>query len=492
MCARPVPGVLLLVGLWAFGACVPEVRAEAASAPPRGGIRVVFVPEHGVLGDERELEVRVELAPEATDLELFVSEGEVGPPTPVAPGVFRAPYVPPRQRLPREVILTARARGTRGPLEGWSLLPLWGRGQAEVRTRAGAPVTLQVGERTFGPVQADEKGLARVPLTVPPGHREAFFGARSIDLGVPPWPCVHAVAGRRQVTAERSETVDVWLFLSQLKGTPAPPGPFTFTVSRGGVSPPLELEPGVLLVRWTVPPGPSGEVSLQGGVGQDPRWSFELQVEAVSDPARRFELKVDREEFVASEAARVGVEVSAWDAAGNPARAPPRRSVVSLAPRLGGVTNFADVRAPSAGVRLEVWPVRAWPALGLMLDMGVLGFSRGGGTAVPGFSGRMLLLDTTVAVGLRTPREYGLQGWTALGLSLARVHGRSEWAEGLSLAEGTWVPGAQALVGVGVALGPGQPFLEARVCWFDDPALHVLRGSLGGAALHLGYRLDLF
>ncbi|ATB32774.1 hypothetical protein [Melittangium boletus] len=487
MCPRPVPGVLLLVGLWAFGASVRAVHAEAASTPSQDGIRVVFVPEYGVLGDERELEVRVELPPEATDLELFASEGEVGPLTPMAPGVFRAPYVPPRQRLPREVILTARARGPWGPLEGWSLLPLWGRGQAEVRTRPGAPVSLQVGERSFGPVQADAKGLARVPLTVPPGHREAFFGARRIDLGVPPWPCVHAVAERRQVRADQAETVDVRLFLSRLKGTPAPPGPFTFTPSRGGVSLPLELEPGVLLVRWTLPPGPTGEVSLQGGVGHDPRWSFEVRLEAVSGPAQRFELKVDREEVVASEAARIGVEVSAWDAAGNP-----RRSVVSLAPRLGGVTNFADVRAPSAGVRLEVWPVRAWPALGLMLDMGMLGFSRGGGTVVPGFSGRMLLFDTTVAVGLRTPREHGLQGWTAVGLSLARVHGRSEWAQGLSLAEGTWVPGAQALVGAGVALGPGQPFLEARVCWFDDPALHVLRGALGGVALHLGYRLELF
>jgi len=168
------------------------------------------------------------------------------------------------------------------------------------------------------------------------------------------------------------------------------------------------------------------------------------------------------------------------------------RSVVTLAPRLGGVTNFADVWAPSAGVRLELWPVRAWPALGVMLDTGVLGFSRTGTEAVPDFSGRLLLVDTTLAVGLRTPREYGLQGWTAVGLSVARVQGRSTWAGGLSLSRAAWVPGAQALVGAGVALGPGQPFLEARVCWFDDPALPVLRGSLGGAALHLGYRLELF
>jgi hypothetical protein len=432
-------------------------------------VRITGVPAEGVLGDVRDWEVRVEAGPDATRVEVFASEGEVGPVTPVAPGLFRAAYVPPRQRLPREVVLTALARGPQGPSEAWGRLSLWGRGEAEVNTRPHAPVTLRVGALGFGPVRADDKGLARVPLTVPPGHLEAFFGTRRIELGVPPWPWVHAVVLRGAVRADREETVEVRLYRSRLEGTPEPPAAFAFTASHGTVGPAEALEPGVWRVRWTVPPGPAGEVTLRGGVGEEPRWALDARVRVEPGPPP------------------------------SPGESPAPRPVarrrdarVSLAPHVGGLTNFADVRAPSLGLRLEMWPVRAWPALGVLLDTGVLGFWREGSPVVPDFSGQALLFDTSLAVGLRSPWMGRARGWVAGGLSLARVRARSAWGGGLSLAEATWVPGVEALAGVGVALGPGQPFLEARVRWFDDPALHVLRGALGGAGLHLGYRLDLF
>jgi hypothetical protein len=169
-----------------------------------------------------------------------------------------------------------------------------------------------------------------------------------------------------------------------------------------------------------------------------------------------------------------------------------RRPVLLVAPRVGLVTNLGDVLAPSAGLRLEAWPLPQWPALGLLLDTGYLGFSRAGGAVAPGFMGHNEWFDTTVAVGLRTLTEKGLQGWVAAGPSLVRVRSRVAWSGGPELEEGTWVPGAQAMVGMGLPLGPGQPFLEARFCWFDDPSLRVLRGALWGGGLHMGYRLELF
>jgi hypothetical protein len=622
-----------------------RAAGEEAARTREGDIRIQCVPGHVVLGSDRQAEVRIELDPEATGLELFASRGEVGPVTQVGPGVFRATYVPPRQRLPLEVILVALARGARGRLDGWTVLPLWGQGEAEVRTRAGAPVTLRVGGQTFGPVRADAAGLARIPVTVPPGVHEAFFGHKRIDLGVPPQPFVHAVVERREVRADLEETVPIRLYT--LKPGGAAPLPDAFSMTRGSVSAPVGLEPGVFLLRWTVPPGPAGSLELKGSVEGNRRGSVGVRLEAVPGPARRFEMRVDPEELVASEDIRVAVEVSAWDAAGNPARAglrlesdlaaegvlterqpgeyagvlglaprfgareqvelrllaegapapvltrtlklraagparvtvvpsqamlmadgrseaiwrisvedrfgnpvrepwpeallapglastlqskavgtyelryvPPeafvdhlselevrvgeargrgalpllrRRPVLLVAPRAGLVTNFGDVLAPSAGLRLEVWPVRSLPVLGLMLDTGYLGFSRTGGQAVPGFTGRNEWLDTTVAVGLRTlGKERGLQGWVGAGPSVARVRSRASLGEGVVLEEGTWVPGAQAMVGAGLPLGWGQPFLEARVCWFDDPSLHVLRGALWGGGLHLGYRLALF
>jgi hypothetical protein len=646
MCSRPVSLLLLLVGLWA-GVWPARAAGEDTVRRSRGGsIRIQCTPEHLLLGTNREAEVRIEVEPAATGLELFASSGEVGALKQVGPGVFRATYVPPRHNLPEVVVLGATARGTGGALEGWSLLPLWVQGQAEVYTRAGAPVTLQVGERTFGPVLADASGLARIPVAVPPGVGEAFFGRRRIDLGLPPQPYLLVVADRREVLADREETVVLRLFDVRPAGGPARPKAFSFSVSRGTVSAPVEQQPGMSVVRWTVPPGPVGDLRLKGSAPRNARWSVEAHVSAVPGPAQRFELRLDRETIVASEEARVEVAVSARDAAGNPASAglrleseagegvvlterrpgeyagvltvtpgfgarerlelrllvegnatpvsrrtlvlraaaparvtveprqpflvadgeseaawrisvmdrfgnpvrepwpeaslsygqpgtlvsrepgtyelrsvPPvahvdrlaelevrvggvkgrgtlpllhRRSMLLVAPHVGGVTNFADVLAPSVGLRLEVWPVRQWPLLGLLLDTGYLRFSRTGGERVPGFLGRNEMLDVTLAVGLRTLGGRGLQGWVAGGPSLVRVRSRASVGTGPVLEEGTWVLGARALVGAGIPLGRGQPFLEARFSWFDDPSLHVLRGALRGGSLHLGYRLALF
>lgn len=644
MRARSFSLLVLLVGLLVGGA--PSSAAAESPQPSAGrGIRIQCVPGHVRLGLDLEAEVRIELEPSATGLELFVSRGEVGALTQVKPGVFRASYVPPKQNLPQEIILAAVARGPRGVLEGWTMLPLWGEGEAEVRTRAGAPVSLQVGAQTYGPVQADATGLARIAVSVPPGVHEAVFGLKRIDLGVPPRPFVQALALRRELRADLEEVVDLRLYFLQGAGAP-PLGDFTFSTTRGTVGIATEVEPGVSALQWTVPPGSSGALELKGSARGDRRWSFRVRLEAVPGPAQHFEMRVDRQVLVASEEARLAVAVSARDAVGNPAKAglrlesdlgsgvtfterkpgeytgvlditpgfggrerlelrllaegastpvftrtvalrasqparvtveprqeflmadglaeavwrisvvdrfgnpvpepwpevaseggqtstlvskepgtyelryvPPvarvdrrselvvrvgavsgsgvlslvgRRPVLLMSMRAGLVTNFADVLAPSAGLRLESWPFLALPGLGLMLDTGYLGFSREGGARVPGFSGRNELLEVMVALALRTPRRTGFQGWVAAGPGMAWVRGRASLGEGPVLEEGAWVLGAQALVGAGLPLGPGLPFVEARFCWFDDPSLHVLRGSLRGGGLHVGYRLELF
>ena len=478
MPARAPPCLPLLAGLLMGLGLVFSARAQEAiePQPPPGVIRLHCEPGHVLLGEGRTAQVEVELAPEATPLEVLASEGEVGPLQRVGPGRFRATYVPPRRTLPGEVILVALARGPQGPLEAWTVLELWGQGQAEVRTRPGAPVTLRVGEASFGPVNADARGLARVPLEVPPGIHEALFGGRRVELGVPPWPYVHAVSERRELRADREETVDIRLYTSRLEQTPATPRTFSFSVTRGSVSDPVEQAPGVLRMPWTVPPGPVGDLTLRGSVARAPRWTFEVGLRAVAPPAP-------------------ALEPSQTVAVQEPPRPspPPTPSVVVLAPRLGLMTNFVDVRAPSAGLRLEVWPLRALPTLGLWLDLGVLRFTRTGGDVVPDFLGTNEWWDTTLAVGLRSPRVWSrLEGWVAAGVAVVRVHGHETWGEGRVVDESAWVLGAQAVAGAGVHLGPGVPFLEARWCWFDDPSLGVLRGSLRGAGLHVGYRLELF
>jgi hypothetical protein len=637
--------LLLLCGVLVGAGPARAAGAESARASARGSIRIHCTPEYLLLGGEARAEVHIELEPSATGLELFASRGEVGPLTRVRPGVFRATYTPPRQNLPQVVILAALARGSQGVLDGWMEFPLWGQGEAEVLTRPGASVTLRVGSEDLEPVVADERGVARIDVTVPPGVHEAMFSGKRIDLGVPPLPFVHAVAQRRTLQADREETVDVRLYSVTPEAGMPPPGAFTFSPSRGTVSAPTEVAPGVSVVRWTVPPGPAGALVLKGTVPGQGRWSFTAKVEAVSGPARRFEMRMDREVLVASEKTQVAVQVSARDAAGNPARAglridselgqvtlterqggeyvgalelasdfggrerlelrllaegesapvltqsvalrpaeparvtvepqwpfvladgrseatwhirvtdrfgnpvpepwpealppgapahslqsrkagtyelryvPPvareehvselevrvgkvsgrgsvsllhQRPVLGVAPYLGVLTNLSDVVAPSVGARVELWPRLPLPDLGVLLDTSYLRASRSGGDVVPGFMGRAEWLDATLALGVRTRRGRGFQAWVAAGPSVSRVRGSARLGQGPTLEQATWVLGAQAMVGVGIPFGPGLPFLEARFRWFDDPGLHVLRGTLRGGALHMGYRLELF
>jgi hypothetical protein len=619
----------------------PE-QAPDASAPR---IRIHCASERMLLGKDAETELRIELDAEATELQVLASRGEVGPVTRVSPGVFRATYVPPRQTYPQVAILAAVAQGPRGVMDGWTVLPLWGQGVAEVRTRAGQPVSLRVGTKPYGPSKADAQGVARFSVEVPPGVHEAWFEGRRIDLGVPPLPLAQALAERRHLQADSEETVGVRIYTVTPEGKPHRRVGFSLVAPRGKVTAPVEVEPGVYVARWTVPPGPAGPLELTGGVRGDRRGAFSVRVERKPGPARRFEMKVDRQELVAAEEARVGVEVSAWDAVGNPTRStlrlesdlggsvtlaerqpgqyaatldvapvfggrrqlelrlfaeggaepvlthgvglrpavparvevrplqavfvgdgqreatwriavadrfgnpvpapaprvvhtggtpaaplerepgvyevrfvPPatpmdqqeelearvgeawgrgsltllhRRSLLAMSARAGVVTNFADVVAVSTGAQVEVWPGLLLRDLGLLLDVSSLRFSRAGGALSPDFEGQNTLFAATPALALRGRLLGQVDVWGGLGPSVTWVHSSVRLGAGPVLEEGAWVLGAQALVGASIRLGPGSPFLEARYCWFDDPSLLSLRGSLRGGGFHLGYRLEL-
>jgi hypothetical protein len=639
-------GLLLLLPVLLAGTAPAQAAGtEQASGAGTPRIRIHCASERMLLGEDGETELRIELDAEATELQVLASRGEVGPVRRVAPGVFRATYVPPPQRYPQVAILAAVAQGPRGVMDGWTVLPLWGQGVAEVHTRAGKPVSLSVGEKRYGPLPADAQGVARIAVEVPPGVHEAWFEGRRIDLGVPPLPLAQALAERRQLQADREELVGVRIYTVTPEGKPQRRVGFSLEAPSGRVAVPQEVEPGVYVAQWTVPPGRAGPLELTGGVRGDPRGAFSVRVERVPGPARRFEMKVDRSEVVAAEEARVGVEVSAWDGMGNPARAslqlvsslgdkvtlterqpgryaaalgvvpafggqrrlelrlfaeggaepvltqgvglraseparvevqplqaafvgdgqreatwriavadrfgnpvpapapvvvhtggrpaaprerepgvyevrfvPPatsmdqqeelearvgeargrghltllhHRPLLAASARAGLVTNLADVVALSVGAQVEAWPGLLLRDLGLLLDVSSLRFTRAGGSLSPDFEGQNALFAATPALALRGRVWSQVDVWGAVGPSAAWVQSRTRLGAGPVLEEGAWVLGAQAWVGAGLRLGPGSPFLEARYCWFDDPSLLALRGSLRGGGFHLGYRLEL-
>jgi hypothetical protein len=317
------------------------------------------------LGTDAEGWVTVQLPPSARELRLYVSRGAVEAPGAVSPGVWRARFTPPERRFPQLAILAAVATDAAGAaLHGWTVLPLWGAGVAEVRARPGAEVFLTVEGERFGPVRADARGRAEVPVLVPPTAGAAYYGTRPVPLGLPPVPRIHALAERQRVRADREERVVVRLYAVSPDGRPRAEPPRQPQVSLGALGPLRVVAPGVFEADWTLPAGPAGEASLLApdGEGLPPA---RLVLARESGPARDFALRALPAELVAAEGAEVRVEVEARDAAGNPAEAP---AGLAVRTPLGAVALEASGEGRWVG-RLPVAPSFAGrTALALVLE----------------------------------------------------------------------------------------------------------------------------
>lgn len=490
------PELVCQLLLWLGGLLWVALPGRAmATEPP--AVRITSTPERLQLGQDTEAELRIDTEPWVTELHLQASRGELGPTVQEAPGRYRATYRAPSQRYPQVAIISAVGRGPSGMVHGWTTLPLWGLGMAEVRTRPGAKVSLRVGRQVFGPERADAQGVARVLVRVPPGEKYARFGARRIALGVPDLPLVQALADRLEVPGDSEQEVRVRLFTVTPAGRPRQAERLTLEATRGTVEAPEVEAPGVSLVRWRLAPGPEGEVELRGMRPGMSRPVFTVKVsvvpgkaEAVTaaegsespSPTQPIALRPDAvEEVRAGDVASRGLAVQS-----------PDDFHAAATFRAGVVTDFGRFQAPSAGVQVEYRPWRTPRGVGLALSVDGLSFPGLGEGSLAGFEGRNTLLVLSAAPTMHLGLGRGVELWGSAGPALGWVRSRVTLGEGPALAETARVWGAQGAVGLGRAWGPGVPLVEARVLWFPDVSLHVLRGELLGAGLLVGYRLALF
>jgi hypothetical protein len=231
----------------------------------------------------------------------------------VSPGTSEVEYRPPAEARPQVAIITA----TCGERRGWTRIPIVGRGIAVARTDPGASISVTIGTRRFGPVVAGPDGAARVTVEVPPGVRFAYQGERPLDLRVPPAQHVHVVVDRREVRADREEEVVVVAYAITPAGAPLPGAPVRLEASEGTLGESSEVEPGVSVVRWTLPPGRPGTARVDARLDGDPVPAPSVEVERRAGPPARIVASVDRAVAVAGEPP-VQVDVSVVDAAGNP------------------------------------------------------------------------------------------------------------------------------------------------------------------------------
>lgn len=129
-----------------------------------------------VLGEVEKISLVIE-APETPEtigrpLQVSVNVGRIDPPERVGIGKYRAHYYLPATKFPQAAIVAVwRETGPDAEVD-FLRIPLSARTKLPFKTKAGADVRVFIGDDKFGPVSADRKGQATIPIVVPPGVKE--------------------------------------------------------------------------------------------------------------------------------------------------------------------------------------------------------------------------------------------------------------------------------------------------------------------------------
>lgn len=417
------------------------VRGDDPPPASGGALRVVASPPRLERPGDATADLRVAAPPDVAEVTLTANAGTIEALRRLPGGGFAARWRPPPARVPLVAIVAATAHGARGLEDGWVAIPVSGRGTARVRGEPGAPVTLRIGDRTFGPAVVGKDGVARIAVVVPPGIREAHEGFRPIDLAVPETSLLHAVADRREVLAGREERVRVVAYVVAPHGAGRRGEPPAFEPSRGTVSV-SPREPGAYLATWTLPPGPPGEDRL-----------------------------VVRLRSAAESRALVRVAALPGPIAGPapPLAAAPGAPALRLEARAGPALDPRGRFAAAAGAVAAERPLALGDALGsgldaaLRVEVGALATGRGG-----------VMGDLLAGASLR---------WAGAGGSIWTASAGA----GVLLGRSGAAPAGRLAASVGMARGAIEPFVEASLLAAGGGA----PGAFATAGLAVGVRFGM-
>ncbi|MFY2561884.1 hypothetical protein ACN469_30085 [Corallococcus terminator] len=168
MRTRPPPFPLFLVLL------AVAASTAVAAEPPDSGLEVLATPARVVLGRDTAVALEVRVPSGTGPVRASASSGRFADERldGGARRTFR--WTPPPVRHPLVAVFAFWVEAGDGPPQVTLFrLALLGQTTLDVATAAGATVEVLLGEKRFGPIQADARGKARVPVEVPPGVTSA-------------------------------------------------------------------------------------------------------------------------------------------------------------------------------------------------------------------------------------------------------------------------------------------------------------------------------
>lgn len=240
-------------------------------APPRShAVKVAANPAQLTLGTDKTANVSFTVtggepaALAAVKLATRVAPGTLGPPTSLAPGRFDALYTAPTVNKPQVALLTAVDEGDAGRTYGGVAVPLAAKVDQAVTVAPKAKVLLKVAGRDFGPVAADTKGRAKVPIVVPPGTTTATRVEIAADGTTSEAPLDLQLAETRRIAlyptapalpSDGRVQVPVRAMVVTPDGRPDEAAPVEFSVTAGAVDAARHEGAGVYVATWTPPFG---------------------------------------------------------------------------------------------------------------------------------------------------------------------------------------------------------------------------------------------
>jgi adhesin/invasin len=262
-----------------------STRFDVSVVPPlASAMRVVSNPAQITLGQDASATLTLNLSGGAkqpldgTDLVVRSSAGTVSNITHLGGGQFSALYTPPSKPYPHVAVLTFADKRSPGTIYGTFALPLVGKASFPVSSAPNSRVMLRIGDREFGPVQADATGRANVPIVVPPGYGTATLVTivggetteESLDLQLPVTQRVGLLPGATSVPADPTVAVPVRVFVAAPDGSPDTAARVTFSTTAGQVSEARHEGSGVYATTFTPPYGNAGsQVTIQVSVADD-------------------------------------------------------------------------------------------------------------------------------------------------------------------------------------------------------------------------------
>ncbi|MEW5853978.1 MAG: Ig-like domain-containing protein [Myxococcota bacterium] len=312
----------------------PAVSAPAVAGLPllEGGVMELRVSrDHLVLGRDESAEVDIFTTDaqgkpvDVTGLVVLANVGTTEAPQHVELGHHRVTYRAPKVAFPHVALIAARATAPDGRVAGVVALPLWGQGRLNVETKAQSVVTLRVGDLTFGPVTANDAGVAVLEVTAPPGPPFGIAESldlagnetkQKVDLGV---PAFNRIALFPLGETHAGGKVELLLIAVDRRGAMLDAGSFKLAVSRGTISEPRELRAGVWLLTVDAPPDVgNARLVVSAELEGERLSSVEAHLPLLPAPPARAQVRLAPSHHVAGSAVPVVVKVDVVDEHGNP------------------------------------------------------------------------------------------------------------------------------------------------------------------------------